>query len=87
MPDRYSIAFATGKIIVLVFPSCILVEMPSADRMSVVIVRFWTSGISSGVTSQGPNGPKVSQLFAFVSPAAFCQARSDTSFMMQNPAT
>ncbi len=53
---RWLTMVATPKIIVLVEPVCI--RLPSTSSH---MDRFCTSGISSGVTSHGPSGPKVGQ--------------------------
>ena len=74
----------TSKIMVRVEPSCIRCPSTSSQR-----ARFWGSGISSWVTSQGPTGPKVSAPLPLsqVPPRSICHSRSLTSLQMVYPAT
>ena len=68
---------------VLVVPVCFRSPLTSS-----VMARSCTSGISSGVTSHGPNGPNVSADLPLSHwPARFTwKRRSEMSFEMQKPA-
>src|SRR5208337_2594623 len=68
------------KTMVAVEPLCMRSPLTSSHMSS-----FCASSISSGVTSHGPNGPKVGQLLPFIHwPArSIWNARSETSLHMQ----
>ena len=81
---RCAMASAMGKIMSRVLPSCMTSPLTRMRRPT-----FWGSAISSGVTSQGPTGPKVSQLLPLVNWPERCswKSRSDTSLTATKPAT
>ena len=69
--EQYSISFGTSKIMSEVSVSCM--TMPLSR---VVICNAEGSGISSEVTSQGPNPPALGKFFPGVNwMVCFCQSR------------
>ena len=70
----------TPKTMVAVEPVCMRSPLTSSHMSS-----FCGSAISSGVTSQGPSGPKVGQPLPFIHwpDRSIWNSRSDTSLQTQ----
>src|SRR5271166_3432227 len=78
--EMYETSVLTPKIMVAVEPVCMRSPLTSRNMLS-----FCTSAISSGVTSQGPRGPKVGALLPFTHcpDRSNWNSRSETSLQMQ----